>query len=379
MPRTDWGRGKSALVLKYLRDPIWQFFGFVATVVLGLAALALANPTLVERWWQLVLIATSALIALAAALWFRRAIVRGLGWAREQGKRIYLQMLWHLVVRPAKDYLNLMVAPERGNVERVESTGLRGRKRAEEAECIQLSGARLRLARERGGVELVRIPAGEFSMGGWAQHPISLETYYISKYPITNAQYKFFIEDEGYASPAHWTGGREYPMLKKDHPVVGVSWQDARAYCDWLSRKTSRAFRLPTEAEWEKAAQGPDRRTYPWGDDWDKYRCTSAEIGNADTSEVGTDSPEGDSRFGVSDMAGNVWDWTSSLYRDLPYDPNDGREDARAEGDRVLRGGSFKDGKEQVSCAYRIHNQPKATGEEMGFRIAISAGQERNH
>ena len=306
--------------------------------------------------------------------WLTRAgaqLLRAPGRALQQGKCIYLRILWHLVVRPARDHLNLTVAPGTGTLQREESTDLSDRRGAKEAEPIQLSAARMQLPKHLGSVELVRIPAGEFSMGGWRQQAVFLDTYYISKYPITTAQYKCFLEDEGHASPAHWTG-RDYPTWKGQHPVVDVSWHDARAYCTWLSRKTGRAFRLPTEAEWEKAAQGPDRRTYPWGDEWNEYHCNCAQRGDNETADVGRDSPEGDSRFGVSDMAGNVWEWTSSLYRDLPYDSSDGREDPAAEGERILRGGSFKDGKEQVSCAYRIQNQPKATGEEMGFRIAVS-------
>jgi len=279
-------------MLKYFRDPIWQFFGFVATVVLGLAAIALANPTLVERWWQPVLIGAAALVALVAVLRFWRFIVLGLRWGSQQIKRFYLWMLWGLVVRPATDHLNVMLSAEGGTGRHKELTGLRDRRTVEEPEPVELSGATMYLSEELGAVELVRIPAGEFTMGGWAKQPAPLDTYYISKYPITNAQYKRFIEGEGHASPSHWTGGREYPITKKDHPVVHVSWYDARAYCDWLSRKTGRAFRLPTEAD----------------------------------------------------------------------------------GDRVLRGGSFKDDKEQLGCAYRIHNHPEATGEEIGFRIAVSAG-----
>jgi formylglycine-generating enzyme required for sulfatase activity len=359
-------------VLKHLRDPIWQFFGFVATVVLGLAAIALAYPTVVQRWRQPVLIGALALVALVAGLRFRPVVPRGFAWARNRCKRIYLWLLWHLVIRPARDHLNLMIAPEPGTVQPAAGTRPYAPKASKEAGSVELAGATMRLADDVGSVELVRIPAGEFSMGGWAQQPVSVDTYYISKYPITNAQYKFFIEDEGHAAPAHWTGGREYPMLKEGHPVVHVSWHDARAYCDWLCGRTGQAFRLPTEAEWEKAAQGPDRQAYPWGDEWDVWKCNCAERDTNDTTRVGSDSPEGDSRFGVSDMAGNVWEWTNSLHKPLPYDPDDGREDAAAEGERILRGGSFKDGREQLRCAHRIHNQPRATGPEIGFRIAVS-------
>jgi len=365
-----WSRGGEAL-LRYLRDPIWQFIGVVVAIATLFAMIVRANPALVQRWWQAGLLGAVALIALVALVQFWRPITRGFRWVSHRAKGIYLRMLWQLVVRPARDHLGLMVLPDAGGVPQ-KPTGVYDRRRDKEPEPIDLSGATMKLPEELGGVELVRIPAGEFSMGGWLQQVVFVDTCYISKYPITNAQYKYFIEDEGHPSPADWTGGRNYPAWKADHPVVAVSWHDARAYCAWLSRKTGFAFRLPTEAEWEKAAQGPDRRTYPWGDSWNKYHCACAEREDSDTVHVGRDSPEGDSRFGVSDMAGNVWEWTSSLLKDLPYDPSDGREDPKAQGDRVLRGGSFKDGREQVSCAHRIHNQPEATGEEIGFRIAVS-------
>lgn len=114
-------------MLKYFRDPIWQFFGFVATVVLGLAAIALANPTLVQRWWQSVLIGATTLVGLVAVLRFWRFIFRGFGWVRQQMKRFYLWILWHLVVRPAKSHLDLMIRPGTGKVRTEELTDLRDR------------------------------------------------------------------------------------------------------------------------------------------------------------------------------------------------------------------------------------------------------------
>ena len=111
-------------------------------------------------------------------------------------------------------------------------------------------------------MEMVFVPVGEFPMGeGDDQHSVYVAAFYIAKYPITNAAYQTFVNAAGHKAPLHWKNG--YPEALSDHPVVNVSWHDALAYCDWLSVTTSHHYRLPTEAEWEKAARGADGRTYP--------------------------------------------------------------------------------------------------------------------
>jgi formylglycine-generating enzyme required for sulfatase activity len=154
------------------------------------------------------------------------------------------------------------------------------------------------------------------------------------------------------------------------------------AYCQWLSEKTGQAYRLPTEAEWEKAARGTGGRIYPWGNEWDETKLNSGEGGPGDTTPVGQYSPDGDSPYGAADMAGNVWEWTRSLWgRDpnepsfkYPYDPADGREDLDAPDGilRVLRGGAFFSDRWLVRCAYRHGDGPDFFYGNFGFRVVVA-------
>ncbi|MBN2043804.1 MAG: SUMF1/EgtB/PvdO family nonheme iron enzyme, partial [Anaerolineales bacterium] len=187
--------------------------------------------------------------------------------------------------------------------------------------------------------QLVSIPAGPFLMGSteedikaqinaglnsdWVgrqrpQHTVELPAYAIGKYPVTNAEYALFVQETGHTPPSHWDS-RQYPEDKSDHPVVYVNLEDARTYCTWLAGKTGKDYRLPTEAEWEKAARGTDGWIYPWGDQFDPKKCNTDESGQGDTTPVGQYSPAGDSPFGAADMAGNVWEWTASQLKEYPY------------------------------------------------------------
>ncbi|MDP6359904.1 MAG: SUMF1/EgtB/PvdO family nonheme iron enzyme, partial [Planctomycetota bacterium] len=192
---------------------------------------------------------------------------------------------------------------------------------------------------------MILIPYGEFIMGSddgdQDERPVRkviLDAYYIDRTEVTNAQYKKFIEATGHRAPKaslavhlpfEWQD-RSFPSGRANHPVVLVSWEDALAYALWAGK------RLPTEAEWEKAARGNEARKYPWGDRWSRRRCNSSESALFTTTPVGN-FPEGVSPFGGLDMAGNVWEWTRSLWgEDLaepafkyPYDPKDGRENLR--------------------------------------------------
>ncbi len=245
--------------------------------------------------------------------------------------------------------------------------------------------------------ELIHIPAGEFLMGSdpdkdkyarddeQPQHTVYLPEYYIAKTPVTNAQYAAFVEATGHGEPSHWPGDKP-PTNKADHPVVGVSWHDAMAYCRWLGEATGKAYRLPSEAEWENAARGTDGRIYPWGNEWNTRRCNVREEGPSDTTPVEMYSPQGDSPYGCVDMAGNVWEWTLNLWGKseddpdfkYPYNPQDGQEDLEADNEilRVLRGGSWYNSQSDARCASRDRLLPIGKRSYDGFRLCVAAQQE---
>ena len=274
--------------------------------------------------------------------------------------------------------------------------------------------------------ETVFIPAGEFLMGstpeaaplfedadaqatyalGWprSQHALYLPDYYIAKTPITNAQYAAFLQDTDYARPRRWRSNKP-PRGKEQYPVVYISWHDANAYCRWLAEATNKPYRLPSEAQWEKGASWEDRptmtdrvetdsglraardrlqgrrRRYPWGDEWGSEYCNTVESGLNAVTPVDA-YPQGASSYGLLDMAGNVWEWTLSLWGsdwytpsfEYPYDASDGREDVTADDSvcRVLRGGSFAYSSEFSQCFFRYKNFPVNSSDGIGFRVALS-------
>ncbi len=251
--------------------------------------------------------------------------------------------------------------------------------------------------------EWVEIPAGPFIMGeGGKQHEVPLPAFRISRYPITNAQYELFVEAGGYAERRYWAeaekaevwqGGRvkglwgeardrqdDYgtPFNLPNHPVVGVTWYEAVAFCCWLTEhlrergelEEGQEVRLPSEAEWEKAARGPDGREWPWGNEFDPARCNMRDTGIGAMSAVGI-FPAGASPYGVLDAAGNGWEWCRSLYEDYPYRADDGRENLEPGGRRVLRGGSWYDIEGRARCASRGRNFPLYCV-DFGFRVVLS-------
>jgi len=234
--------------------------------------------------------------------------------------------------------------------------------------------------------EMVLIPAGDFLMGSdpgvdqdahdneQPQHTLSLPDYHLAKTPLTNAQYAAFVEATDHRQPGQWKD-RKPPSGQEDHPVVYVSWHDAVAYCRWLAEVTGRPYRLHSEAEWEKGARGTDGRLWPWGDQWDVERCNSEESGKGGTTPVGA-YPQGASPYGLLDMAGNVWEWTRSVVKSYPYDPDDGRENLEAEGARVLRGGSWYNYRDLARCVVRDWSPPDGSSGSFGFRLVSPVGSD---
>jgi len=229
----------------------------------------------------------------------------------------------------------------------------------------------------------VKIPAGTFLMGSdpasdavpdaneSPRHRVYLDLFQISRTPITNAQYEKFVRATNYSAPGHWLNGAVPPELR-DHPVTYVDWRDAKAFCEWAG------VRLPTEAEWEKAARGPstaaqdDARLWPWGNEPpNASRANYARDVKTDGTTSVDQFPRGTSPYGVLDLAGNVWEWVSSLYREYPYDANDGRENLDSHAQRVLRGGSFYSPNENfIRCAARSLSYPQRRRDHIGFRVA---------
>ena len=188
--------------------------------------------------------------------------------------------------------------------------------------------------------------------------------FYMDVFPVTNKQYKEFIDktnhripyiEEEWAEPCNWDKvRRSYPGGKEDHPVVLVSYDDAVAFCKWSSKQNEEEYRLPTEEEWEKAARGADGRKYPWGDKFDIERCNKGGYESGGTTPVACYA-EGRSPFGCYDMAGNVCEWTESWY-------DDNNED------RVLRGSTWFDRHLFFRCSNRRGTTPDRRTNAIGFR-----------
>jgi formylglycine-generating enzyme required for sulfatase activity len=228
------------------------------------------------------------------------------------------------------------------------------------------------------------VPAGSFEMGsGVGQdersvHSVWLPAFWVAFVPVTVADWWRFVEAGGCTQAHYWVQsdstdlgsgparvGWGAQQDSEDHPVRNLTWYEARAYAAWLAETTGRSVALPTEAEWEKAAGWDPEigrmRRYPWGDAPDVMRCNVKESGLEDTTPVGRYSPVGDSPCGAQDMAGNVFEWTSTQHRPYPYDAGDGREVASGDRPRVLRGGAFNRSIDEASCAYR-HQLDPASG-----------------
>lgn len=237
----------------------------------------------------------------------------------------------------------------------------------------------------------ISIPAGRVTLVTWTErapkyiakgssHTYDVGIFSLAKYPITNAQYARFIEAGGYETRKWWTdegwqvresGGwtepafwHDYKYSEENLPVVGVSWYEAAAFCQWLSEVTQETIVLPTEQQWQRAAQGDTSRSYAWGDTLDETRCNSSvRSRSAGTTVVNKYEGKGNSAFGVVDMTGNVWEWCLTDYR--------GKTELTGRAARMARGGGWGGGSSvRLRVDYRLTLQPDVRNFDVGFRAA---------
>ncbi len=254
--------------------------------------------------------------------------------------------------------------------------------------------------------DYVLVPAGEFEMGEgevgmtWSApvHTVHLDSFYIGKYEVTNEEYKKFIDDEGYTNESYWSAGgfgkfKDMPSLWpidsyhgggvpgfENFPVDGVSWYESMAYCAWLTAKTGKVFRLPTEAEWEKAARGTDLRSYPWGDNIDSTYSnysrssdpyvSSTPVGYYDGStQDGFVTHDNSSLYGAYDMSGNVYEWCSDWLDAYSADSQNSNPTGPDTGKyKVFRGGGWMNEKSHASTYIRNYDKPEIREPSTGFR-----------
>ncbi|MEO7331422.1 MAG: SUMF1/EgtB/PvdO family nonheme iron enzyme, partial [Minicystis sp.] len=233
------------------------------------------------------------------------------------------------------------------------------------------------VVRSKRGDEMVLIPTGTFPMGP-ARRPVQLDAYYLDRTPVTNQEFKVFLDTTGYRPTdsdasrflSHWRGG-QIPRGQERHPVTYVSWLDARTYATWAGN------RLPSEAEWEKAARGHDGRKYPWGRS--EPGPSRANYGKRENGTTPVDAyPEGVSPYGIQDMSGNVWEWCEDFddpgfYADGPtHNPRNGKRPEKAL--LVMRGGSWMFGPRSLRTFSRTSFEAHYRFAGGGFRGARSPG-----
>lgn len=234
------------------------------------------------------------------------------------------------------------------------------------------------------GVAMMRVPPGCFTMGAFGgetnEQPLHEqcfdEPFWISRYEVSNIDYWRFIEAGGYENPDYWTDAgwnwvqengitlaQDYDgFMEPDQPRVGVNWYEASAYAVW------REARLPTEAEWEYAARGPDGLEFPWGERF--ITANLSFIANSQATSPVDGRPAGASWVGAYHMSGNAWEWTSSLFMDYPFSPDDGREDGSSPDLRSVRGGGWNFDRYFARTSFRNYLDPEIREFYLGFRLA---------
>jgi formylglycine-generating enzyme required for sulfatase activity len=225
---------------------------------------------------------------------------------------------------------------------------------------------------------MILIPRGMFLMGNNEGpdnekpiHPVWADAFWLGKWPVTNAEYRIFIEDSGAVEPPFWN---DEPFYHPAKPVVGVNWYEALAYCEWLSRRTGDRFRLPTEAEWERAARGGiEGANFPWGNESpSEMPFEGHDAAKGGPQQVGCAELNG---FGLCDMSGSVHEWCSDFYDPGYYGKSTERNPkGPPSGERrVSRGGSWRHRVKFSRCAARSSLNPAFKYADYGFRVARSA------
>jgi formylglycine-generating enzyme required for sulfatase activity len=359
-----------------------------------LAELARADPL---RWREVVLLAgAKAFRGVKSSIW---TLAEALCWRTPTDPEAEDADVWgaHLAAQMVAESANLdqVSGPNRAKLDRLRSwlvvllgdARLPAPERALAGRTLATLGDPRPEVMTVDAMEFRTVPAGRFWMGSGdkdrfaegdekPRHEVDLSEYRIARFPVTVAQFREFVEakDTEAGDPSSLRG-------PANSPVVRVSWFEAMAFCRWLTERWREkgllekgwSVHLPSEAEWEKAARGPEGWIYPGGDEFDLEKANCSESGINTVSAVGC-VPSGASGFGCEEMSGNVWEWTRSLRSGYPYDPKDGREDMEASMQplRVLRGGSFLDGSRCARCACRFRLGPGSRSVNIGVRVVLS-------
>lgn len=239
------------------------------------------------------------------------------------------------------------------------------------SQFVLIPSAMAKIGREL--TDCLEIPGCKIPDEEVPEHLVELESYYLSKYEVTNKEYQEFVLDSAYTPPEHWKGNN-FPINTEDYPVTKVSWEDANNYCKWRSKKDGISYRLPTEEEWEYAARGNTNNHFPWGNLWKEGL---ANIAVADENRnplpinqapnITTDK----SPFGIFSMAGNISEWTSSSFR---LYPNSNYKFKKSDLEcKIIRGGNFSNAVVDSRTSSRIWDLPNTLQEDLGFRLAVSA------
>jgi len=305
-------------------------------------------------------------------------------WILTCGFSLYFVILLLEFNRPAQKLMEQIDSQEirRQEMERrleraqEEATELRSQLDEVELRMEDLEERRQEILPEAMSRRMTRIDSGPFLMGGRDEdsprgerpaHTVHLSSFYVGRYPVTNQDYSEFVRCTNHRVPIHWARGT-FPTGMGQHPVVNVSWQDARDFAEWTGA------RLLTEAEWEKAARGTDERHYPWGNRFvDGERCNGNN--SVGTTTIVNEFPDGRSPYGIWDMCGNVYEWCVDYYDEDYYKISPGSNPKGPDGgqERVVRGGSVGETRAALRVTHREGVNEVTSRETTGFRLAMDA------